>query len=75
MAGPVHGIDEEDVLPAVVVVVEKTDAATHCFGEIFFAERAAVMLKVNAGLRSDVGELDGARGAGDRCERVTGRRY
>src|ERR1700730_2368908 len=48
MAGPVHGIDEEDVLPAVIVVIEKTNAAAHGFGKIFFTEGAGVVLEMDA---------------------------
>ena len=58
VAGPVHGIDEENVLPAVVVVVDEADAAAHGFRQIFLAEGAAVVLEMNSGLRGDVGEVN-----------------
>src|SRR5271163_749960 len=62
---PVHGVDQQNVLPSVVVVVEKADAAAHGFGKIFFAEGAAVVFEVDSGLRGYVGELDrGARRRG-----------
>ena len=60
---PIHGVDEENVLPAIVVVVEKANAAAHGFGKILFSEGAGVVLEVDAGLRGHVGELDGAGGA------------
>src|ERR1700704_2100842 len=41
VAGPVHGVDQQDVLPTVVVVVEEADAAAHGFREILFPEGAA----------------------------------
>ncbi len=62
VAWPVHGIHEEDVLPAVVVVIENADAAAHCFGEILFAEGAGIVFEADAGLGGDVGEFDGAGG-------------
>ena len=65
---PVHGIDKENILPAVIVVIDNANAATHGFGKIFFAEGAAVVLEVNAGLGGDVGEGDWAgRPRGSRC--------
>src|SRR5271169_6803314 len=60
VAGQIHRIDEEDVLPAVVVVIDEADAAAHGLGEIFFAEGAGIVFEVNAGLGGDVGEFDGA---------------
>ena len=60
MFGPIHGIDEEDVLPAVVVVVENADTAAHGFRQILLPEGAAVVLEVDAGLCRDVGEVDRA---------------
>src|SRR5580698_4250051 len=59
---PVHRVDEKNVLPAVVVVVKKASAAAHGFRKIFFPESAGVVFEVNAGLRRDVGELNGAGG-------------
>jgi|SRR5580692_12541570 hypothetical protein len=58
--GPVHGIHEQNVLPPVVVVIQKTNPTAHGFGEILFAERSAIVFEVNPGLRRDVGELDRA---------------
>ena len=63
VAGPIHRVDKEDVLPAVVVVVDEADAAAHGFRKILFAESAAVAREMDSCLRSDVGELNGTRGA------------
>ena len=51
MARPVHGVDQQNVLPAIVVVVEKADAAAHRFRQVFFPEGAVVVFEVNARLR------------------------
>ena len=45
MAGPVHGVDQEDVLPAVVIVVKEADAAAHGLRQIFFPERSVLCMK------------------------------
>src|SRR3984957_3107680 len=57
--GPVHRINQQNILPAVIVVVEKAGAAAHGLGKIFLSERAAVVFEVNTGLGGYVGELDG----------------
>src|SRR5689334_1721871 len=38
-------VDEENVLPAVVVVIEDCDSATHCFDEILSRSRRVAKLK------------------------------
>ncbi len=53
---------EENVLPAVIIVVEKAGAAAHGFRQILFSERAGVVFEVDAGLRGDVGESMGPEG-------------
>ena len=55
-------VDEEDVLPAVVVVVDEGDAGAEGFREKFFAEGAVVVDEVDAGFLGDVGEVDGLGG-------------
>ena len=60
MSRPVHGIDKKDVLPAVVIVIDEADTATHRFRQIFLSEGAGVVLETNTGLSSNVSELDGA---------------
>jgi hypothetical protein len=59
---PVHGIDQQNVLPAVVVVIEKAHAATHGFRKILFSESAAVVFEMNACLGGHVREHDGPEG-------------
>ena len=49
VAGPVGAVDEEDVLPAVVVVVDEGDARAHGFREPFLAEGAVVVGEVDSG--------------------------
>src|SRR5579859_1670569 len=53
VARPVHAVDEDDVLPAVVIVIQKRAAGAQCLGQIFAAERAAVVLEIDASRRSD----------------------
>jgi hypothetical protein len=63
VTGPIHGIDEEDVGPAVGVVIEKGATRAESFREEFAAVGAAVVVKLNAGLRGDIPELK-AKGVG-----------
>src|ERR1700758_2229475 len=41
VAGPVHGVDEENVLPAVVVIVDEAGSAAHGFRKIFSPKSSA----------------------------------
>ena len=58
VAGPVGAVDQQDVEPAIAIVVEKGAAGAECFGQVFGAESPAVVLKGKAGLRGDVGEAE-----------------
>ena len=58
VAGPAHAVDEENVGPAVVVVIDEGDARAHRFREIFFAEGAVVVDEMDSGLLGDVAELN-----------------
>ena len=58
VVGPVRRVDEQDVLPAVIVIVEKSAARADGFRQVMFTIRAAVVLETNAGLRRDVAELN-----------------
>ena len=49
--GPVHGIDEQNVLPAVIVIVKKSAARAEGFRQILFSKGAAVMFEMYPGLR------------------------
>ncbi len=74
MSWPVHGIDQKNVLPPVIVVIEKAHAAAHRFREILFSEGSAVVFEVNASLGGDIGELDRAGGTRRLLGRVHCRR-
>jgi hypothetical protein len=58
VAGPIHRIDEQDVLPAVGVVIEKGAAGAERFGQELAAVGSAVVLKVHAGLCCYIDELE-----------------
>ena len=65
VAGPVHAIDQQDVEPAVAIVIEEGAPGAHGFGEVLGAERAAVVAELNTGGGGDVGQAEfrGGRGA------------
>ena len=68
MAGPVLPVDQQNVGPAVVVVVDESAAGAHGFGQPLFSEGSVVVGEVDAGLGGDVAEGDCAlarRGRGD----------
>src|SRR3954452_3676562 len=67
MTRPVHGINQQNVLPAVVVVVEKADAAAHGFWQVLLSERSRVVFEMDAGLCCHIGELDWSRRPGRDC--------
>ena len=56
MAGPVHAVDEQDVLPAVGVVVEERAAGAHRLGQELAAVGAVAVPELQAGTRRDVDE-------------------
>ena len=59
MLRPVHGIDEENVLPAVVIVIVEGESAASGLQQILVGLLAAVDgLDRKAGLLHDVGEAD-----------------
>jgi len=47
MAGPVPGVNEENVLPSIAVVIYGAHTAAHGFWQILLAEGARVMVKMN----------------------------
>ena len=61
VAGPVHRVDQQNVLPAVVVVVEKAGAAAHGFRQVLFSKRAVVVFEADARLGGHIGEFDRSR--------------
>src|ERR1700745_917789 len=58
MPGPVFAINQQNVGPAVVVVIDEGTTGAHGFGEIFLPECAVVMDEVDAGLGGDVTKVD-----------------
>src|ERR1700719_3578129 len=58
VAWPIHAIHQQDVLPAVVVVIEKCAARAQCFGQKFSSEGSAIMLKLNSCRGGDIDEAE-----------------
>src|SRR5438128_1322474 len=56
MPRPITGIHEQDVLPAVPVIVEKRDSRAHCLRQKLLAESAIGVPEGDAGGLGDVGE-------------------
>ena len=54
---PVLAVDQQNVLPVIVVVVQKGSSRAHGFGKVLFPEGAVVVFKAQAGLPGDVSEL------------------
>ena len=54
MAGPVHAVDQQDVLPAIAVVVQKGAARAQRLGQELLAESAVVMLEQQTRARGHV---------------------
>src|SRR6476661_2939154 len=69
VAGPVHPVHEEDVRPAVVVVIDESNARSERLRQIFFSKRAIVVDKVNSGLLRDVTKRHARRTRGSWCAR------
>ena len=67
MARPVHAVDEQDVLPAVGVVVEERAAGAQRFRQQLAAVRAAVVAELQAGRGGDVDEAKAGPAAGPRA--------
>src|ERR1700688_198597 len=73
VAGPIHAVDEQNVLPTVVVVVEKCATRAQCFGQKFSPEGSAIMLKLNSCCGGDVGEAESKR-RGRRTKKIARRK-
>src|SRR5438874_1905467 len=54
----VRTVDQVNVHPAVVVIVEHGDAATHCFHDVTLFESTAGKMEIDSGGASNVGEGD-----------------
>ena len=58
MSGPVGTVDEEDILPAVGVVVEEGAAGAESLGQKFPTECAAIVAETQAGGGGDIGQAE-----------------
>ena len=56
--GPVHAVDQQDVLPAVGVVIEEGAAGTESFREKFAAVRAAIVAELNSRGGCDINKAE-----------------
>ena len=56
--GPVLAVDQQDVGPAVVVVIDESAARAHGFRQPFLSKGSVVVGEVDAGLGGDVAEGD-----------------
>src|SRR5271170_497238 len=61
MVWPIHRVDNQDVLPSVVVIVEETGAVAHGLRQVLLSERAAIVLERDARLSRHVSELNRPR--------------
>ena len=70
---PVRSVHQQDIQPAVIVIIEEGAARTQRFRQILLPEGAAVMLEGNTGVPGYVRELYGKLSLGrdlggtDRC--------
>jgi hypothetical protein len=72
MSWPVHGVDQENILPSVIVIIEEANTAAHRLREILFPESTTVVFEVNARLGGDICEGNGTGGARRLLGRVGG---
>ena len=56
MARPVHAVHEQNVLPAIGVVIEKGATRAHGFRQHLAAKGAAIVMKPDAGARGRIGK-------------------
>jgi hypothetical protein len=64
VARPVFAIHQQNVGPAIVVVIDEGTTRSHGLGQILFSECAVIVDETNAGLRSDIAKLDLLRSCG-----------
>src|ERR1700691_4798120 len=69
MTRPIHRVHEQDVLCAVVVVVQDTHATAHGLRKVFLSKGTAMMAKGNAG---SCGGVNKTNRAGRPLRRCTG---
>src|SRR5262249_12979339 len=72
---PARRVDQQNILPAIVVVIDKGTTRTSGFRKILLAERTVVMFELNARLCVYVGESNRARVSGrfGRCRGLSWR--
>src|SRR5208283_4867924 len=63
VAGPIHTVDEKNVLPAIAIVVEKGAAGAKGFRQELPTKGAAVVLELNACLGGHIGQPESGRSA------------
>ena len=56
VTGPVGSVDQQNVRPAIAIVVEKGASGAESFGQELPAEGSAVVVELNARLRRNVGQ-------------------
>ena len=56
-----RAVDQENVHPSIIVVIEDSDTAAHRFHDVTFFKAATGEMKINAGGVSDICELRGGR--------------
>ena len=54
VAGPIHPVNQKNVLPAVAVVVEESTTRTQSLGQELSAEGSTVVLELDSGTRGYV---------------------
>jgi len=61
VAGPVHPIDQKNVLPAITVVIEECTPGTQSLGKELPAKRSAVVPELNASARAHINKPETRR--------------
>src|ERR1700728_1942813 len=69
MTWPIHGVHKQDILGAVVVVVQDTHATTHRLGKILLSKSTAMVTKGNTGRGGGIDKTNRARRPLRRCAR------
>src|SRR5262249_44034064 len=70
VARPVHSVDEENIRPSVVVVIDESHARSNRLRQKLFSKRAIVVCETNSSFRRDIYELN----ASLRALRIRGQR-
>src|ERR1700756_2362814 len=62
MARPIHSVHEENVRPAVIVVIDESDARPQSLRQEFLPKRSVVMDEMNPGLLRDIAKRHSGAG-------------